>query len=68
MAIIENKSIESARIMVIDDDISMMDMLSIILSKYKHTVVPFTEPVSAIEALKSGSFDILIVNYLRKKN
>jgi len=60
----ENKPIESARIMVIDDDISMMDMLSIILSKYKHIVVPFTEPVSAIEALKSGSFDILIVNYL----
>jgi putative nucleotidyltransferase with HDIG domain len=27
-------------------------------------LVPFTEPVSAIEALKSGSFDILIVNYL----
>jgi putative nucleotidyltransferase with HDIG domain len=60
----ENKPIENAKIMVIDDDISMMDMLSIILSKYHHTVVPFTEPVSAIEALKSGSFDILIVNYL----
>lgn len=60
----ENISIESARIMVIDDDISMMDMLSIILSKYGHTVIPFTEPVSAIEALKTDDFDILIVNYL----
>lgn len=60
----ENKPIENAKVMIIDDDISMMDMLSIILSKYKHTVVPFTEPVSAIEALKSQSFDILIVNYL----
>lgn len=60
----ENKPIESARIMVIDDDISMMDMLSIILSKYGHTVDPFTEPVSAIEALKLKPYDILIVNYL----
>jgi putative nucleotidyltransferase with HDIG domain len=60
----ENMPIESAKIMIIDDDIAMMDMLSIILSKYKHIVVPFTEPVSAIEALKSEQFDILIVNYL----
>lgn len=60
----ENKPIQNARIMVIDDDISMMDMLSIMLSRYGHTVVPFTEPVSAIEALKSQPFDILIVNYL----
>lgn len=64
VTIMESNSIESAKIMVIDDDINMMDMLSIILSKYKHKVVPFTEPVSAIEALKSDSFDILIVNYL----
>lgn len=60
----ENNPIKNARIMVIDDDISMMDMLSIMLSRYGHTVVPFTEPVSAIEALKSQPFDILIVNYL----
>jgi len=60
----EDKLIENARIMVIDDDISMMDMLSVILSRYGHKVVPFTEPVSAIEALKSKPYDILIVNYL----
>lgn len=60
----QNNNLKNAKIMVIDDDISMMDMLSIILSKYGHTVVPFTEPVSAIEALKSKSYDILIVNYL----
>lgn len=60
----EDKLIQNARIMVIDDDISMMDMLSVILSRYGHKVVPFTEPVSAIEALKSEPYDILIVNYL----
>jgi putative nucleotidyltransferase with HDIG domain len=54
----------SAKIAIIDDDIALMDMLSIVLSKYNHSVVTFTEPVSAIESLKSESFDILIVNYL----
>ncbi len=60
----ENNPIKGAKIMVIDDDISMMDMLSLMLAKYNHTVVPFSEPVSAIEALKCGCFDVLIVNYL----
>lgn len=54
----------SAKIAIIDDDIALMDMLRIVLSKYNHNVVTFTEPVSAIESLKSDSFDILIVNYL----
>lgn len=60
----DNKQITNAKIMIIDDDIAMMNMLSAILSKYHHTVIPFTEPVSAIESLKSDSYDILIVNYL----
>lgn len=59
-----SNKINNAKILIIDDDIGMMDVLSTILSDYGHTVYPFTEPVSAIEALKSDSFDILIVNYL----
>lgn len=60
----ENQPIQNAKIMVIDDDIAMMEMLSVILSKYGHKLIPFSEPVSAIETLKSEPFDILIVNYL----
>lgn len=59
-----SEHIQSAKIMIIDDDIGMMDVLSAILSKYNHQLFPFTEPVAAIEALKADSFDILIVNYL----
>lgn len=61
---VEDKKISNAKVMIIDDDISMMNILSVILAKYNHTLYPFTEPVSAIEALKSDSYDILIVNYL----
>ncbi|MCX8075059.1 MAG: HD domain-containing protein [Clostridia bacterium] len=59
-----DETITSAKIMIIDDDIGMMDVLTAILGKYGHKISSFTEPVSAIETLKSNSFDILLVNYL----
>lgn len=55
---------ENAKILVIDDDVNMMEMLSVVLKKYGHSVSNFTEPVSAIEELKANKYDILIVNYL----
>ena len=60
----ENENIVNAKIMVIDDDVTMMDMLSLTLKRYGHSVIPFTEPISAIESLKEENYDILIVNYL----
>jgi putative nucleotidyltransferase with HDIG domain len=59
-----NEKINTAKILIIDDDVNMMDILSVILNKYGHTICAFTEPVAAIEKLKSEKFDILIVNYL----
>lgn len=59
-----NEHMKNAKIMIIDDDIGMMDVLSAILNKYNHQIFTYTEPVSAIEMLKSATFDILIVNYL----
>lgn len=60
----DNNKLLNAKILIIDDDVNMMDILSVILSKYGHTVKTFTEPVSAIEELKQNKYDILIVNYL----
>lgn len=60
----ENKSETKAKILIIDDDINMMEILSMVLKKYGHEVCYFSEPVSAIEKLKAEKFDILIVNYL----
>lgn len=60
----ENKSNTLAKILIIDDDINMMDILSVILKKYGHKVETFSDPISAIAKLKEEKFDILIVNYL----
>lgn len=59
----ENK-LTRAKILIIDDDVNMTDILTMILNKYGHTVSSYTEPVSAIEELKANHYDILIVNYL----
>lgn len=60
----DEEKITNAKILVIDDDVNMMEMLSVVLKKYGHTIDTFTEPVSAIENLKATKYDILIVNYL----
>ena len=51
-------------IMIIDDDVVLMDMISHLLNKYNHSVTPYTEPISAIEDLKINKYDILIINYI----
>lgn len=52
------------RVMVIDDDIGMMDAMTVVLKKYNINVSPFTEPIAAMEDLKNKKYDILIINYL----
>lgn len=66
MIILENKNeiLTQAKIVIIDEDVNMMDILSAVLTKYGHIVKTFTDPVSAIEELKSNKYDILLVNYL----
>lgn len=59
-----NDKLVNARILVIDDDVNMMDVLSVVLRRYGHFVKTYTEPLSAIEELKNNTYDILIVNYL----
>lgn len=58
------EKITSANIMIIDEDVNMMEILTAVLNKYGHNVVSFTEPVAAIEELKAKKYDILLVNYL----
>lgn len=60
----EEENLTNAKILIIDDDVNMMEMLSVILKKYGHTIDTYTEPVTAIETLKTNKYDILIVNYL----
>lgn len=60
----ENKLNNSTSVLIIDDDVNIMDILSVMLKKYNCAVKTYTEPVSAIEELKSKKYDILILNFL----
>lgn len=60
----ENIEKNKYKVLIIDDDISIMEMLSMMLKKYNCDVTTYTEPVSAIEELKNNKYDILILNFL----
>ena len=51
-------------VMIIDDDIGLTQALSIVLENYNIKLSTFTEPLAAIQELKTNKHDILIVNYL----
>lgn len=59
-----NQDMKKSKILIIDDDVNMMEMLSIMLKKYDCDVSIYTEPVSAIEELKSNKYDVLLLNFL----
>lgn len=59
-----NQDMKKSKILIIDDDVNMMEMLSIMLKKYDCDVSIYTEPVSAIEELKSNQYDVLLLNFL----
>lgn len=52
------------KIAIIDDDVNMIDILSVVLEKYGHKLYSFTDPILGVEALKKEKYDILILNYL----
>ena len=61
---IKSINVRKGKVMVIDDDIGMMDAMSIVLKKYDIEVTPFTEAITALENLKTNKYHILIINYL----
>ena len=40
-----NDKLVRAKILVIDDDVNMMDVLSVVLRRYGHEVKTYTEPI-----------------------
>lgn len=51
-------------VLIIDDDIGMMQALSLVLDTYDIKLSTFTEPLQALQEIKTTKFDILIVNYM----
>lgn len=51
-------------VLIIDDDIGLMQAMSVVLGSYDIGLSSYTEPLSAIRELKTNKHDVLIVNYL----
>ncbi|HEY9062461.1 MAG TPA: HD domain-containing response regulator [Pseudobacteroides sp.] len=52
------------KVMLIDDEIGIVDSLSIVLTKAGYETVGFTDPHIAIETLAKDTYDILILDFL----
>ena len=51
-------------VMIIDDDINMMDAMSVVLASHNMDLIQYTEVLPAVEELKNNRCDILIINYI----
>ncbi len=53
---------EDFKIMVVDDEQGILDTLTMLFNKYN--VTGYTDPLEAIEALKTEHFDLLVLDFL----
>lgn len=51
-------------VLIIDDDIGLMQAMEIVLNSYGIGLSTYTEPLAAIQELKTNKHDVLVVNYL----
>jgi len=52
------------RIIVVDDEVGIIDSLSVVLNRGGYETVGETDPLKAIERIKHEHFDLLILDYL----
>jgi DNA-binding NtrC family response regulator len=52
------------RIFVVDDEVGIIDSLTVVLNRGGYEPVGETDPLKAIERLKTEHFDMLILDYL----
>jgi len=56
------KSIGSAHVAVVDDELSIADFVSETLMENGYQVTAFTDPFAALHAVKTGQFDLALVD------
>ncbi len=54
------------KILVVDDEIGIIDSLSVVLKRNGYGFVGITDPMEAIERVKNEHFDLLILDFLMK--
>lgn len=61
----DNKqSVADYRILIVDDDQGIIDTLSILLGRRGYNFMGMTDPQAAIEKIRSGGYDLLILDYI----
>jgi len=59
------KTIEDTyRVIVVDDDIGILDSMSILIRRKNYEYVGVTNPLDAIELVKKEHFDLMILDYI----
>jgi putative nucleotidyltransferase with HDIG domain len=61
-----NNKYKDYRIILVDDDQGVIDSLTTVLSDKGFDITGYTNPISAIEAVKMQHYDLLILDYLMK--
>lgn len=53
-------------VIIIDDDINLMNAMTLVLKKYNINLTTYTEPLAAVQELKENSrkYDVLVINYI----
>jgi len=59
-----NRNEDTYKVIVVDDDIGVLDSISIILRRKNYEYVGVTNPLDAIEAVKKDHFDLMILDYI----
>ncbi len=52
------------KIMAVDDDLGILDSLKVVLKRSGYDLVTFTNPLGAIDKLKSEKFDLLLLDFI----
>ncbi|MBQ7667839.1 MAG: HD domain-containing response regulator [Clostridia bacterium] len=55
---------ETYKVMVVDDDLGIIDSISILLQRKGYEYVGVTNPVDAIEKLRNEKYDLMILDYI----
>lgn len=55
---------DSFKIIAVDDEVGIIDSLSVFLKRSGHTLVGCTDPLEAIERVKNEHFDLMLLDFI----
>ena len=61
---LDNRSSNGYKIIVVDDEIGIIDSLSIFLKRSGYEFVGVTDPLEAIERVKNEHFDLMLLDFI----